>query len=691
MSTARRRWFPLLAAALAVALPLVLSAAPIRPLAAPLVIGNFGAINNTSYIEGDDYATAVLNNPWDMDSLQDIQFSNFLTHMQTVDGVLQMQESGPNTDLSNPLGLAGSLFPLFMNFADEIPWYARGDNPRYRIDAGKYTRLSYRLSTPSTIGPIGLYWWNSVPTVQQGRPFGAFDGRVLPSDTCTGIANAPWPTGFRVGNFDLTANHPPNWAPFGSWSGNLTQFRIDPYNTTRQTAPYVDGGEEVKLDWIRLTDPTSAPTITLDITGAPLGNRVGVWVRPAGSTDPNYTRAPIANVPSWETSISFPSSILPPGSWELRIGSYTNLGETCTIEDDQSDPVTIEIRPGARTEIVSPSMATSPDFSATVLGRPWTMASSSQLIPYPDPYGICQIRDTTNEVFSGGILSLTTTDLQNPPGCPPKPINSDGEIESDAHFFMSMTAAGGAVQQLNSSEWRYLVIRLKQNLPLDKDWQWMGRFGGGGRLTWFTGPLQAPVTSQSKFGLYVPGWFIYAVDLGAIASEIGPSWTPSGLIANIRYDLAETFGQAIGTSAANYEIDFLRITRMPSYPQGAFDIDGGIPISFVGHNIGPFDAVTGFYTTDRNNPTQNPANANLQVQPDCSLPGVFCAFQPNVVKGATAQPLDTVPTGTMNLRWTTASVNPGDYYFCIRTTTTTPAPGRVHTTCTDVPIRITAP
>ncbi len=690
-----RHWRSLLFVGLAIALPLVVSAVPARPMAAALAIGNAAAINGTSYIEGDDYATTVLGDPWDMDSIQDLQFWAYANQVSVNGGILQA---------TTPENRAAEFFPLFMNFEDEIPWYPRGADPIYRIDSSRYTRLAYRVSTPLTWGPVGLYWWNHVPTAAQGRPFGTPSGGSLPFDTCLGSSQSPWPAGFRTTSFDLTSltlSADTQMQPWGA--APVTQFRFGPLSPfPQQATPPLPAlnieGASFQLDWIRLVDPASAPTIPLTISGTPAFNRVGLFVRPAGSPDWSYSRAPLVSVPAGSPLINLPTALLPPGQWDLTLISYNAVGTgpaPCTISDQPSAPVTITIHPGPRTRIVSPSMTSAPDFATEVLGRPWNLASSSQIIPYPDPYGVCQVRDVTTEAFTGGIYSLTAI-ITAPPANPcgtAKKLPPDPYAESDSHIFLTMTTSGGVKVDLDPATWRYLVVRLKQNVPSSKDLNWVGENGGGGRLVWFTGPPQAPVTSQTRFGLYVPGWYVYAVDLGSILAESGPSWLSSGFIANVRYDISETRTEALNTSAADYEIDFIRITRMPSFPKNAFATDGGIPVSFIGHNVGPGTVIEGFYTTTRTNPTQNVAAVTLQGIPACAPP--FCQVLPNVVKGATSQPLDFPPHGNATVRWNAASVTPGEYFFCLRTTNSVTSPGtpasRSHTSCTDVPIRITAP
>lgn len=185
--------------------------------------------------EGEDYATLILGNPWDMSESTDIRPvgpMNRNTHQGFRDvsfenGVFR----GVTISNDSYFWLLHQGYPLANNIA---PYSGLGAP----IDAARFSHLSFRLARngagPEV--PLRIYWYKAGDEAT-GQPSGISRPIMIQN-------------GWNVYSLDLS--NPAN-VEVGSWSGQITGLRIDPTSTSFTHV----AGVEVLLDWARLVNPAT--------------------------------------------------------------------------------------------------------------------------------------------------------------------------------------------------------------------------------------------------------------------------------------------------------------------------------------------------------------------------------------------------------------------------------------------------
>jgi len=674
---------------------IIICALPLTPLASAQGTGisfaNPDALT-VSIDAGDDFATTVLGDPWDMDRARDIQFEVGFTNISATDGIWSATTSG--VDMASGNRAAGHFYPLFQGFSSpipgglsqELPLNKFGAQDRYAINAGKYTRLSYRMSVSprSAQAPWFVHWTTAKPVFwPQG------ENRFGQVDACQGTtAFHPW-NGWHVYNFDLTR---PNGEPAvraGAWQGVVRGLRIDPFAVAQS-------GVQVKLDWIRLSDPTSAPTITIpwNVVGAAAGDRVDLYV---ADNPEGRDAAPLAyGLPVSAGGYNLATSILPPGQHYFQLRLKDGAREYgCTVTKATSawiGPLTI--RPVPIVTFAAPSMLSGPDYAASELGQPWEMMDRGDIIavnPVGWPATVADMR------FDNGILTARSVY---------HPAVADQRLEmSDSQLWLRVDPQ----RPIDTTYYRYFSIRFKVDIPPGKDLNWAIQTGWGGRVFWWDQNIQQD-GSETKYGTYYEGWNVYSIDLARafpplplsdvrqadnILTPREESWVPAQAgwtqirqARTLRFDPTETTPPAVGTGADVFQIDWIRLTADDEVARGqSFDIVAGMNLPPDSFNV------SFFYTTDPRNPTQNPAQSveNTTSQVSIGATGPYRVHLPHISSGngdgnrAARVRLPVTPTGyPITFRWDTRSVPQGSYYLCARVESVS----RAYHYCSETPVNV---
>jgi hypothetical protein len=627
--------------------------------------------------EGSDFATMVLGDAWDMDKPRDMGFQIGFTNIKTSNGIWSGAYSG--IDHASGAASAGYFYPQFQgfsgpagaSFSETLPFTKVGAEERYAIDTTKYTQLSYRLAITQDAARSSSYvqWTNAIPV---RWPRG--ENRLGFLDGCAGTNTFIMRQGWNVYNFDLTVPQGDPNVYAGSWQSNplVRGFHIEP----SAAAP---AGTEVKVDWIRLSDPRSAPTIAIpwNASAAARGDRVDIYLadNPTG-----VDASPLAvGLDASSGSYNLLTSMLPPGQhyFQLRLkdGSLQN---GCTITKHTSAWVgPLTITPAPVITFAQPSMISGPDYATTELGKPWDMNSSEDIVTPAPPYP----QTVTDVSFNNSIFRGRA--IINPP-----------QVESDSQFWLRIDPN----RPINSKRYRYFTIRMKLDLPPDKDIHWAIAYGWGGRIIWWNQGLGED-GSESKYGTYFDGWNNYSIDLArarpplpvtdlaeraniltpreenSFPAQLG--WTQLGTVRNLRYDPFETMAQAIGTGADIFQIDWVRLTANDEVRQGqTFPIEAGL-------NIAPstLTSLRYYYTTDRQQPTQNLARSSAGAAATQIAP----AATHSVYLPLIARPLRNEVVGNpLSFAWNTTGVTPGTYYICAVAETS----HSTATWCSDTPVEV---
>ena len=634
--------------------------------------------------EGDDFASRVLGNPWDMNERRDIGFEVAMSNVSAVNGIWQ----GTMDGVDDASGSASSsyIFPLFEGFStptntsqgtmlsQELAWNPIGAQDRYAIDTSKYTQLSFRMYTTPRSQYV-VHWTGAKP-VNWPMDTLPYDGRFGGSDGCYNGRNyVPWPDGWRTYTFDLTQNNNgEDSLRLGKWQdqAKVRGLRIDPSGSKLSGT--------VKVDWIRLTDPASSPVVNIQwrTSGLDAGDLVDIWV----ADNPNGTDATspvIRGIPATDGTYSFKTSILAPGQYYFRLAlmkyydEYGNpLYKGCG--DDAIKATTgwvgpLNIVAAPTVKILSPGTLSGADYASTELGNPWDMSDSSDIV--------------TPDESSGVPESLADKQFTNGTFCARAIMDHAGQIYSDAQIWLN---TGGVppnfanIKPIDTTKYRYFSVHMLVNpTSSGKDINWSILHGWGSRVLWWNNGIHTD-GSQSKYGFLYEGWHTYTVDLAqatlpaSLFSNPGQAdniltsfeedsypaqhgWTQIGSARNLRFDPLETTQAALNSGADVFCIDWIRLTAQDSVAGGQ-----PYPIQYMYVANTPQQAALTFYYTS--NPSTNPTPSTQVARSYTPTNGPFQMYLPTTLKNPTAFP-DPMPTGS-TFTWDTTGVQIGSYYICVK-------------------------
>ena len=478
------------------------------------------------FAEGDDFASSQLDNPWDFNERRDIGFEvNFQGSSVAVAG-------GVWRAVNELQG--GYVFPLFGGYkelqaAEGLP----GDRqlPRFGskhpIDASKYKVLTARINHSARTA-FAIHWNSNSSTTYfpTGAEFGSsFDGYYLDS----GITHS----GFNIYTFDLSTD--PFEQSAGSWAGLIYALRLDP-------SILGGSGALTEIDWIRLVDPNSAPSIDLRwaSNGIPNGSLITVWL---DSDNTGFNGTPIAQYRHGVGGTSpvghystrslltrdsghhrFSSATLPPGSYYFYITASVQQGASVVELSRSNYSAKLEITAAPRAYFTAPTEHSGQDYALTELANPWDMENPqdvSNLIGSTIPY---VLRQFSNAFFAGGYLQASAD----------PPVASLGNIHTDAQVHLNTDAA------ILAPKYRYLTYRLGADETLyptisDKVSNgWVSR-----AVYWNSDIVQDGGTTKAHV-LY-EGIHTYTMDLWDPAVlDTGLPWLTWSNIENLRIDPLET-------------------------------------------------------------------------------------------------------------------------------------------------------
>ncbi len=201
--------------------------------------------NGAKVATADDYATQVLNDPWDMNELTDVSkpFQSIATYSVS-NGIWTATTNGnqPSFWLLNP-GNNG-----------DIHIGRDGNNymQNLKIDSSKYSNLSFRMnySKPGVTTTRLVFYWTTGDLLFKTDPTQAYAASnpitILPG----------WNT-YAV-NLTTLGTLPGDRRNMTTWEGQITGFEFFFIDDT--------GGSTIQLDWVRLTGATSNYNITWNAT-----------------------------------------------------------------------------------------------------------------------------------------------------------------------------------------------------------------------------------------------------------------------------------------------------------------------------------------------------------------------------------------------------------------------------------------
>lgn len=403
--------------------------------------------------EGDDFATVVLGDPWDMEQLTDIFQPTNIGSISISDRIF----SGFSTSNDPYFWVLHPGYPGVQNIGK--------NGVNYPIDASRYRRLSFRLWLPPGENSYAHIYWNTEPD---------------PAKIAGLTDSVPVSGGWHVYNIDL-----PTWVKQGSWSGQITGLRIDPFTLS---------GVTFKFDWVRLSDPSSSPSYNVVWSGQ--GTSASLFFDDDGDAIPCNTQVPIALGIDNTGSYSWTPN-LPPGEYYIYV--EVDGSGSCS-----PGPLTINQAPLLK--ILAPSMTSGEDYAATVLGDPWDMSN---------PEDIADMSQIADFNFTDGILHATTTGEHNPWG--------------DAKLLLRVSES----VPIDTSRYKYLTWRMWHEGEQDIGNGWVARY------LWAQTALGSDHSTSDDFVIW-EGWNSYKIDLSKALLEPGsPNLGWTGIVRQFRFDPTE--------------------------------------------------------------------------------------------------------------------------------------------------------
>jgi len=288
---------------------------------------------------GDDYATQVLGNAWDMSDAADIDMQESIS----VSGQLFSGGIFSATSASQ----SENIYPLHMGYASSIN-LSRGAN--HPIDTSRYRYVTYKLR----VNPTSQPQFTRVIGIKDGGSYGASPkATVVESNSAGPLLNNTW----QIVHFDMVSN---NDGLFYQWLDfpQLTGLRIDPANTNA-ASPWAS--RTFSIDWIRLTAPaTAAQKTSVQWTDSGSATTYSIIAVDGAGAGTAYTLATGVSGTSYLADTSF----LAPGQYQIQVKRADNTSGNSATFRINSPPQIAVSAPGVGGD-------TAQDFATSVVGNPW--------------------------------------------------------------------------------------------------------------------------------------------------------------------------------------------------------------------------------------------------------------------------------------------------------------------------------
>jgi len=572
--------------------------------------------------EMDEFATAVLGDPWDMNEITDLAYyrtESGIANSSFANGVYsgQMTHGGGGERVT--LLSAGALDHDAMRIG-KIGY-------NFPINANHYRYLTLRLYRSNTQCNSGLVEWYANDTYT-AAVMGVSNSFLVSSASCT----AGWHTivvdlatiGIQQGS--------------KNWSGTIRELLIHPFAGAGVV------GATLKLDWARLTaaDPRTARPYTIQWTGNGSGGPVTLYASHNNKTLDDGDVVIATGQSANGGSHVFQTGVLAAGTY--YIAASNNSGTAWS-----SGALVINAPP--QTTISQPSMTSGQEYGQSVLGNAWDMNDTNDLNDkLPFGWETC----VNNPTFSGGIYNATVV------GC------SGSTTHTDARFILGhMNPSGAPDPVINTDKYRYFSTRFQHGGEQNVGQGWVARFG------WWqdsAGGLPGEEIVMSRDIILNEGWNVYKVDLWAadVVDESHPvqrAWRASAP-NRLRFDPTEL---ALSHLPAAIKIDWIKLTAMDEVKAGAI-----FPIRFTVNSERAVD-LTFYYDTDT-----NPGNGRTQIG-TATVSAVQAGSLEDSAGSAAADNtgvaqkvfLPLIGHNFVNCNapacyaWDTSGVAPGTYYVCI--------------------------
>ncbi len=348
-----------------------------------------GGVSSVTSRAGVDFASTVVGDPWDFnertdyvymfsdDGAENPAFTSFATFSGGVmSGVsrgaapaVQLQFEGVDGAL-NTVGRTGVVHP---------------------IDANRFQRLSFRVrrsvGIPDIVDRVGVFWFPQTTRAVGG--FGLWQARgMLPNARPANMMPLANQSSASYQIYRLDLDLPPlQGGGSAAWNGIIRglKLRLAQSNTVV--------GSTIELDWVRLTERSTATTRRLQWNT--LGGRVVLTAAHAQTGDviqiyPDGTSGAV-DFPD-NSFYDWDYGYLPPGTWTV---TAQGPGATRTV--------TLTINPAPVLTILDPDAAGGRDFATTVIGDAWDLTNPQDVTRYNGQ----TYQFTSTQFDENGFLGVT--------------------------------------------------------------------------------------------------------------------------------------------------------------------------------------------------------------------------------------------------------------------------------------------
>jgi hypothetical protein len=578
--------------------------------------------------ESNDYASAVLGDPWDMDDIGDVSiYLNESGQRSVVDSIIVEESVYSGRSVGND-PQSGWFHVLFPGYLTAI--HSGKVGSKYPINSTTYScfYLAMRVETTQKEDRFRILWFAD-DRLTSGS-FGQTNW-LNPYPEAAGDPTAVWKWKlFKINLVQDSISEPPlaPWNEQSNWQG----LRIDPTHL---------GDVGYSVDWVRLTNCQSQ---NVSISFTPNQSINTLWVRSEGST--RYIKV-VDNVDGSSGKYTLDVQGLQAGNYTIGFGGKENC---CTTESTQL----LRIQPRPRLSFERPSFWSGEDY-ATVGGNAWD---------FTDNTDVKEIQRASSVSFQEGKLELTSD-----PG--PLPGGQDVQI-----LLKELPVPA------DPSKYRFLTIHLNsgwkapwQNVPDGMIVRWVWSIQGSSGKE---GKRCNLVSQDIPFNI---GWDTLVIDLhdsfaGSAEQMAGecsgyPSkWLTDKPILNFRFDPNENItGVAdpiTGGGPFYQRIDWIRLTKPDTITKG-----NEYPIRFVLETaLSEVNSLALYYTTDRENPTAHLIYRHSDFSKESSnespvtpqtLPGNQRFFLPLMF----TRPNIIINQNYIEYYWDTTNIPAGNYYVCL--------------------------
>lgn len=431
---------------------------------------------------GPDYATDVLQDPWDFANEDDISQNpdEYLSWMQSAQahnlGRSTFLQSGRFVAQSNSIDpMLGLLYP-----GQELVVPTGRDGARFPIDTQRYRKLAVKLSVANGGSALAAYWFFEPRGAQWAANLGV------------ALGDAPTSTD-EVITVDL-----------GSQTDGGVPYLSRPLARGLRLDPTATSGASVSVDWVRLTVADGGPGAAMMPVQSPNcsgGHTVSV-IDAAGTSS-------VVKSGSGAIATSFNYGIFPPGAYTLRVACGNGTTDRAFAINDP-----------ARVTITAPSVTSGADYATTVIGNPWDMddladvAGSANVVPYGSPTGIVP------SPAGGSMLRAVNVSAPGNPG-----------VQGDPSIFL-LNIPNNATP-IATTKYRYLTFTMQIEYPHELGNNSVMRLFYGSRPN-----FDGNSVTTTKDILTLPGRATYTIDMASLAT--GPTLEPGPLseswaLRSVRY------------------------------------------------------------------------------------------------------------------------------------------------------------